>query len=148
MTAAASPAPTLTLEEATTIASAALTYARQQDFEPVSVAVLDAAGTIKCLQTEDRIALLRPDVAIAKAWGCLGLGRSTQSITRMSQEMGSLFHTFRDLSDGRLVPSPGGVLIVRQDELVGAVGVSGDTGPNDERCALAGIEASGLIAQL
>ena len=32
--------------------------------------------------------------------------------------------------------------------LVGAVGVSGDTGPNDELCSVAGIEAAGLGAQL
>jgi uncharacterized protein GlcG (DUF336 family) len=45
------------------------------------------------------------------------------------------------------VPSPGGVLILADDqEVVGAVGVSGDTGDNDEACALAGIAAVGLGA--
>jgi uncharacterized protein GlcG (DUF336 family) len=47
-----------------------------------------------------------------------------------------------------LVPSPGGVLISHDGVLVGAIGVSGDTGPNDELCAVAGIEAAGLVAQL
>lgn len=46
-----------------------------------------------------------------------------------------------------LNPSPGGVLIESPDhEVVGAVGISGDTGDNDEICALAGIEAVGLSA--
>jgi len=62
--------------------------------------------------------------------------------------MGPLVDTFRELAEGRLVPSPGGVLISRDGVLVGAVGVSGDTGPNDELCAVAGVEAAGLGAQL
>ena len=41
---------------------------------------------------------------------------------------------------------PGGVLIMGDGGLLGAVGVSGDTSDNDEICALAGIEAAGLKA--
>ena len=46
-----------------------------------------------------------------------------------------------------IVPVPGGVL-VRDGEggLLGAVGISGDTSDNDELCAVAGIEAVGLVA--
>ena len=47
-----------------------------------------------------------------------------------------------------LVPVPGGVLIWDRDgALLGAVGISGDTSDNDEICAVAGIEAAGLIAE-
>ena len=43
------------------------------------------------------------------------------------------------------MPVPGGVLIRDgAGEVVGAVGISGDTSDNDEKCALAGIEAAGL----
>jgi uncharacterized protein GlcG (DUF336 family) len=45
------------------------------------------------------------------------------------------------LAQGRLVPVPGGVLIMDGTTLLGAVGVSGDTSDNDETCAIAGIEA-------
>ncbi len=46
-----------------------------------------------------------------------------------------------------MIPSPGGVLIVGTDgDVVGAVGISGDVGDNDEVCAVAGIEAAGLSA--
>jgi uncharacterized protein GlcG (DUF336 family) len=52
------------------------------------------------------------------------------------------------LSQGRMVPVPGGVLIRGGDgEVAGAVGISGDTSDNDETCAIAGIEAAGLKAQ-
>jgi uncharacterized protein GlcG (DUF336 family) len=73
---------------------------------------------------------------------------SIRTLTAMAEGMAPLFQAFRALAEDRLVPSPGGVLISREGVLVGAVGVSGDTGPNDELCAVAGVEASGLIAQL
>jgi uncharacterized protein GlcG (DUF336 family) len=48
-------------------------------------------------------------------------------------------------SGGRLVPNPGGVLIRdAANAIIGAVGISGDTGDNDEIIAVAGIEAAGL----
>ena len=50
-------------------------------------------------------------------------------------------------SSGRLVPNPGGVLIRDAgNRILGAVGISGDTGDNDEIIAVAGIEAAGLKA--
>jgi len=45
-----------------------------------------------------------------------------------------------------MVLAPGGVLVRRDDDVIGAVGVSGDTPDADEGCALAGIEATGLRA--
>ncbi len=45
------------------------------------------------------------------------------------------------------MPNPGGVLIRdAANVIVGAVGVSGDTGDNDEIIAVAGIAAAGLKA--
>ena len=46
-----------------------------------------------------------------------------------------------------MLPVPGGVLIRDADgTILGAVGVTGDTSDNDEICALAGIAATGLVA--
>jgi uncharacterized protein GlcG (DUF336 family) len=51
-----------------------------------------------------------------------------------------------DLADGRMVPVPGGVLIRDpHGDIVGSVGISGDTSVNDELCAVAGIKAAGLV---
>ena len=50
-------------------------------------------------------------------------------------------------SDGRFVPVVGGILIRdAAGDVIGAVGISGDTSENDETCGLAGIEAAGLKA--
>ena len=72
----------------------------------------------------------------------------TGTFTGTADGMSALFQTFSGLADNRVVPSPGRVLIARDGVLVGSVGVSEDTGPNDEICAVAGVEASGLVAQL
>ena len=48
---------------------------------------------------------------------------------------------------GALVPVPGGVLIRRDGQIIGALGITGDTSDNDELCALAGIAAAKLKAQ-
>ena len=43
-----------------------------------------------------------------------------------------------------MVPLQGGVPILVDGQVVGAIGVSGDTGDADEACALAAVTASGL----
>ena len=49
--------------------------------------------------------------------------------------------------DGALVPVPGGVLVQSGDgELIGAVGITGDTSDNDEAAAIDAIDAAGLVA--
>jgi uncharacterized protein GlcG (DUF336 family) len=48
---------------------------------------------------------------------------------------------------GALVPVAGGVLVVEDGRVIGAVGVSGDTSDNDEAAAIAGVQAAGLTAQ-
>ncbi|WP_338066492.1 heme-binding protein [Phyllobacterium zundukense] len=51
------------------------------------------------------------------------------------------------VSGGRIVPVPGGVLIRNATgDLLGAVGITGDTSDNDELAAITGIEAAGLKA--
>ena len=49
---------------------------------------------------------------------------------------------------GSLVPVPGGILVRdAENQLLGAVGVTGDSSDNDEAAGVAGIEAAGLVAQ-
>ena len=146
-----SPSGALSLEEARAIADGALAKARAENMAPITVAVIDAAGVTRCLQSEDNSALLRPDIAYAKAWTCIGLGFSTRSVQEFHQNMPHMspaFQAFSGLAGHRIVASPGGVFIMRGEALIGAVGVSGDLPDRDEACALAGIEAAGLAHRL
>lgn len=141
----------LTLDMANKIVSGAINHAREISAAPICVAAFDNRGIVRALQTEDGCAPLRPDIAQGKAWGSIGLGVSTRSMRSAFEakpDMNPAFYSFMNLAGGRLVPSPGGVFILEGDEIIGAVGVSGDHPDVDEACAVAGIEAIGLIAQI
>ena len=137
----------LNLETANTIVTAALRKARDMHTSPLAVVVLDETGQLKSFQREDETSLMRADVAIGKAWGALGMGRSSRVLGDLAAQRPHFVQALTAVAQGRLVPVPGGVLI--QDEsqaVIGAVGISGDTSDIDEECAVAGIEAAGLTA--
>lgn len=59
----------LTLKVAVSLVNAALSAGRKINAAPLTVAVLDAGGHLLALQREDGASLLRPQVAMGKAWG-------------------------------------------------------------------------------
>ena len=137
----------LTLEAASLIVDKALEKRKEMGFVPLTVAVLDAGGQIKVLKREDGSSLLRPEIAIGKAWGALGMGFGGRELARRASNNPIFFGALSDMSGGRMVPNPGAVLI-RSDsgDILGSVGISGDTAGNDEICAVYGIETAGLKA--
>ena len=133
----------LTLDQARQIVDASLARAAELRLAPIAVAVLDSGGHLKAFARQDDAGIVRPQIAIGKAWGALGMGMGSRSLADKGPEfLGAL----AAMSGGKVVPSPGGVLIRDGDRIIGAVGISGDTGGNDETCAVAGIEAVGLDA--
>lgn len=161
----------LTLAQASTIVDAALKKGRDLNLLPLTVAVLDAGGQLKALKREDGASLLRPEIALGKAWGVLGMGFGGRELARRAAQAPVFFAALSDLSGGKMVPVPGGVLIraaggaiagfgggaiaglaggaiagFAGGAIVGSVGISGDASEKDEECAVAGIAAAGLRA--
>ena len=135
----------VTLSQASAIVDTALKKGRELMLAPLTVAVLDAGGHLVAAKREDGSGILRFDIAYGKAWGALGLGFGTREVAKRSAANPNFLIAFSAASGGRLIPSPGGVLIRdAAGAVIGAVGVSGDSGDNDEACALAGIAAAGL----
>ena len=58
----------LTLDKASVIVDKTLAKAREAKFRPMCVAVLDDGGCVKALKREDGASILRPTIAIGKAW--------------------------------------------------------------------------------
>ena len=138
---------TLTLDKARQILDTALKGARERGMKPVTIAVLDAAGSLKALAREDETSPMRPDIAHGKAYGAIAMGLGSRAIFNRAQEQPYFVQAMNSLAGGRLVPVPGGVLIRGEDEiLLGAIGISGDTSDNDEACAIAAIAAVNLKA--
>ena len=109
------------------------------------MAVLDAGGNLVAFQREDGAGILRFDIAFAKAWGSLGMGFDSRELAARAAGNPVFITVLAAVSGGRVAPSPGGVLIVDPSgAIIGAVGVSGDLGDQDEACAKAGIADVGF----
>lgn len=136
---------TIKLSQANAIIDAAISEGRLRHLSPLAVAVLDIGGNLIAFKREDGAGFFRFDIAYGKAWGSLGLGLGTREIAERAAKLPMFYSALSVASQGRMIPAPGGVLIAGADgDVVGAVGVSGDLGDNDEVCALAGIKAVGL----
>jgi uncharacterized protein GlcG (DUF336 family) len=137
----------LTLAQTNAIIAAALAKGRELRLAPITVVVLDAGGHMIAMQREDRSGILRPQIAGGKAWRALGMRIGTRELWERSSRTPVFFGAIAAASEGRMVPVPGGVLVLNAaGEVVGAVGISGDVSDKDEECALAGIGAAGLKA--
>lgn len=137
----------LTFAIAAQIASATLEAARELGLKPMAAAVLDSSGHPLATLRDEHASFLRPQIATGKARGCVGMGFGGRELARRAQAMPAFFDAINSLTAGEVIPVAGGVLIrSASGELLGAIGVSGDTSDNDERCALLGIAAVGLQA--
>ena len=135
----------LTLEQANTICRAALEKGAELGLQPLTVVVLDAGGQYKAVNRQDGAGIVRVEVATGKAWISLGTGLPSGKLDVRDIKFLSALN---GAADGRCVPVPGGVIVKdpETDEVIGAVGISGDPSEQDEACCVAGIEAAGLKA--
>lgn len=137
----------ITLTQADAVADRALQKGRELKLQPLTVAILDTGGHLKVLKREDRSSLLRPDIAIGKAWGALGMGFGGRELARRAEKMPAFFSALNGMSGGRMVPVAGGALIRdASGAILGAIGISGDTSDNDEACLVDALAAQGLVA--
>ena len=137
----------LTLAQAKAIIEQTLAAQAKHNFKPMAVVVLGSAGTIKASESQDGTSLLRPKIAHGKAYGAISMGVGSRVLFERAKQEPFFVQSVNALCDGALVPVPGGVLVRDKDgNVMGAVGVTGDLSENDETCAVAGIEAAGLVA--
>src|SRR5919198_2005751 len=122
----------LTLAQASIIVDQALAKAREIKIRPLCVAVLDDGGNLKALKREDGASILRPTIAIGKAWGAVGMGESSRQLSERLKERPAFLGALSDMSSGKVVPVAGGVLIIDEQTIIGAVGASGATSDEDE----------------
>lgn len=137
----------LSLSAAQTVVAAALAHSRAEKLKPLAVIVLDARGSLVSAGVEDGNSLGRWEIAFAKAYGCLFLGIGARKVVTLAADRPAFFSSVSHLPTHGIIPVQGGVLVKNATgEVIGAVGVSGDTSENDEAAALAGILAAGLTA--
>ena len=137
---------TLTLECAQQIITAALAHGQSASMLPLAVTVLDVRGALKAYGAEEGTSLYRFEISQGKALGALGMGLGGREVERRYGLVPGFIGAVGMLTDGNLLPVAGGVLVRdAQGQLLGAVGISGETSDNDESAAVAGIQAVGLV---
>jgi uncharacterized protein GlcG (DUF336 family) len=135
---------TLTLKEAEAIIDGTLAKAREMNLNPMCVAVLDAGGYLIALKREDNAPIIRPQLAIEKAWTAVAFGVSTADMEERAKARPWFIGALADMQGGKIVPVAGALPIRRDGVLVGAVGATGAQASDDEICCRAGLAAAGL----
>ncbi|MDA0227793.1 MAG: heme-binding protein [Proteobacteria bacterium] len=137
----------VTLEQAQRIVQGALAHAREKQFKPMGVVVLDASGDLVAFAREDGASMFRFDIARGKAWGAVGFGASSRALAERARDNPNFFVTLAATAQGKFLPQTGAVLIQdEQGQVLGAAGASGGTGDEDEAICAAGVQAAGLRA--
>ena len=138
----------LSLKTANDIANDVLSIGRQNEMSPLAVVVLDSGGAPIAFQSEDGCGVLRFEVAMGKAFGCLGMGTSSRDLRDRMEQRPNFANALAAASKGKFVPAPGGVVIVdTEGQAIGSVGVSGDTSERDEFCAVVAIQNAGFASE-
>lgn len=139
----------ISLRKARTIIRKALEKGRELELKPLSVVVLDAGGHVQAFEREDGASPGRFDIAQGKAFGSVMLGIGGTAQMARAEQQAYFMAAANGVFGGKVVPVPGGVLVRdKRGNVIGAVGVTGDTSENDAACAKAGIEAAGLEAEI
>lgn len=135
----------VTLDQSERIIDAILARGRELDCRPLSVVVLELGARVKAFKKEDGSAMMRFEMAVGKAFAALALGRSS-SLVRERTEARPLFMGYVMQASGGQIFAEGGGMLIRDQagEVIGAVGVTGDTQERDEELAAHGIHAAGL----
>jgi len=108
--------------------------------QPMNIAVADSGGNLVAHVRMDGAWLGSIDIAINKAFTARAFDISTQDLAKNSQPGGQFFGIHAS-NHGRVMIFAGGVPVKRAGKVVGAVGVSGGTGEQDQAVAEAGAKA-------
>ena len=137
--------PALSLVQANRIIEAILLRGAELKCRPLSVIVVEPGCKVKAFQKEDGSSMIRFEMAFGKAYAALALGRSSRLVRVRNEEKPAFMRYLIAASDDQLFPEGGGMQIRdAAGEVIGAVGVTGDTEDRDEELAVHGIHAAGL----
>ena len=126
----------LTLGEAKRMVDAAIGEAERIGIK-LSVSVCDAGGHLLAFNRMEGAIFISAVAAQGKAVGAVGFGRESGAIPAESPVIQAIMAT----QGGRIIPAQGALPIIKDMEIVGAIGGSGGTAQQDEDCARVGLAA-------
>ena len=135
----------ITLDQANRIIAAVLKRGAETDCRSLSVIVVEPGCKVKAFQKEDGSSMIRFEMAYGKAYAALAMGRSSKLVRVRAEEKPIFMRYLVSASGEQIFPEGGGLQIRNANgEVIGAVGVTGDTEERDEELAVHGIHAIGL----
>jgi len=135
----------ITLDQAVKIINGAFAEAKRRNAYPLTAVLLDAGGRMKAALKQDGASLLRFEVSYGKAYASLAMGRTSKMVLQKAKEKPLFMESFMELADGPMFLEGGGQLIRdKEGEVIGAIGLTGDTNEVDDLCAIAGIHSAGF----
>ena len=129
----------ITLADARRVIAAAEEKARDIG-QPMNIAVVDQGGNLVAHVRMDNAWIGSVDISIKKAWTARAFDIATKDLAENSQS-GDQFFGIHVSNDCRVMIFAGGIPLKRGDQVVGAVGVSGGMGKQDQAVAEAGVAA-------
>jgi len=137
----------MNLELARKLIADAFSHANSLGLKPLSVVVLDPGGYPVAFERQDGASNLRFKIAHGKAFGALGLGMGSRGIFNRAEQQPYFIEAVNTMAGGQVIPVPGGVIMRNSDgDIVGAIGITGDTSDNDEACAIFAIGNTPFVA--
>ncbi len=135
----------ITLDQADRLIDAILARGAQLDCRPLAVIVVEPGCKVKAFKKEDGSSMIRFEMAHGKAYAALAMGRSSKLVKVRAEEKPIFMRYLISASSDQIFPEGGGMQIRDEaGEVIGAVGVTGDTEERDEELAAHGIRAIGL----
>ena len=128
--------PPISLEAAKKVAAPAVAEAAKNNWN-IAVAIVDPSGNLVYYEKMDNTQLGSAHVAVEKARTAAMFKRPTQAFQDALAKGGE---NLRTLSLPGVVAAEGGIPLVADGKIVGAIGVSGMTSAQDNQCAKAGAE--------
>lgn len=128
----------LNLEVAKKLIESAEEKAKEMDLKMV-ISVVDGGGNLIAIHRMDDAWLASIDIAQNKAWTSVALKMPTGDLADATVPKAELYG-LNTTNNGRLVVFGGGFPLYDGDKVVGAIGASGSTVPNDEQVAHAAVE--------
>jgi uncharacterized protein GlcG (DUF336 family) len=133
--------PVINLKIAKIMADACENHQKKTGYRPVNIAIVDAGGDLVLFRRQNNSFLLSIDIAIAKANSSAGIPVPTRTIQDIVYGKDGKPGRVPGLAHSKnIVAFPGGLPIkTKNGILLGAIGVSGATGDEDEQCANAAL---------
>jgi uncharacterized protein GlcG (DUF336 family) len=104
-----------------------------------TVTVVDVSGRLVASVRSDGAGFLTPDTSKAKAVASVAYKKSTKELVELQKTNPSFWNAVPALFEGKVLPATGAVPIIKDNEIIGALGVGGGTPEQDHEIAIAGL---------